>query len=159
MPGSVDLPSERFQFTHPRGVRHHRQLFWRILHGFNSRTRVGCDHGPSLASGQPACFNSRTRVGCDFSILSMRGSGAWFQFTHPRGVRHVALLVLCLAGMFQFTHPRGVRHGGLPPQDRRQAVSIHAPAWGATLAHQVSRIGEIGVSIHAPAWGATLQIC
>ena len=33
-------------------------------------------------------------------------------------------------------------------------VSIHAPAWGATIpAHFLSRI--LAVSIHAPAWGAT----
>jgi len=35
------------------------------------------------------------------------------------------------------------------------AVSIHAPAWGATnLGFQVSQ--RRTVSIHAPAWGATL---
>ena len=36
---------------------------------------------------------------------------------------------------FQSTHPRGVRHP--PPQGTRHphAVSIHAPAWGATAAH------------------------
>ena len=34
-------------------------------------------------------------------------------------------------------------------------VSIHAPAWGATLAVRIERQLE-GVSIHAPAWGATV---
>ena len=34
------------------------------------------------------------------------------------------------------------------------AVSIHAPAWGATtISSSVS--SARGVSIHAPAWGAT----
>ncbi len=33
-------------------------------------------------------------------------------------------------------------------------VSIHAPAWGATLLKQ-SRSSILAVSIHAPAWGAT----
>ena len=33
-------------------------------------------------------------------------------------------------------------------------ISIHAPAWGATDVHRLSRIGS-GISIHAPAWGAT----
>ena len=33
-------------------------------------------------------------------------------------------------------------------------VSIHAPAWGATMAH-LEDGGWAGVSIHAPAWGAT----
>jgi len=36
----------------------------------------------------------------------------------------------------------------------KSAVSIHAPAWGATLAGIRRRCGD-GVSIHAPAWGAT----
>ena len=35
-----------------------------------------------------------------------------------------------------------------------QAVSIHAPAWGATREAHLERKG---VSIHAPAWGATSQ--
>jgi len=33
-------------------------------------------------------------------------------------------------------------------------VSIHAPAWGATIA-RVEKAHECAVSIHAPAWGAT----
>ena len=36
----------------------------------------------------------------------------------------------------------------------RLAVSIHAPAWGATRAGRLVR-GRGLVSIHAPAWGAT----
>ena len=36
----------------------------------------------------------------------------------------------------------------------RYAVSIHAPAWGATCGLKV-RCGGLVVSIHAPAWGAT----
>ena len=35
-------------------------------------------------------------------------------------------------------------------------VSIHAPAWGATM--EIPRYARVfDVSIHAPAWGATLQ--
>ncbi len=34
------------------------------------------------------------------------------------------------------------------------AVSIHAPAWGATIADGTS-YARLQVSIHAPAWGAT----
>ncbi len=33
-------------------------------------------------------------------------------------------------------------------------VSIHAPAWGATLTNSPKKTKE-EVSIHAPAWGAT----
>ena len=38
----------------------------------------------------------------------------------------------------------------------KEKVSIHAPAWGATIT-SVSIINGFHVSIHAPAWGATLE--
>ena len=56
------------------------------------------------------CFNPRTRVGCDERRV-FPGHGAQ---------------------KFQSTHPRGVRLGGGRTTDGRIAVSIHAPAWGAT---------------------------
>ena len=37
----------------------------------------------------------------------------------------------------------------------RGVISIHAPAWGATQAQQ-AMADVIDISIHAPAWGATL---
>ena len=57
--------------------------------------------------------------------------------------------------MFQSTHPHGVRHGKRPFAYLIGAVSIHAPAWGATFGKKSARQEQI-VSIHAPAWGATL---
>ena len=52
------------------------------------------------------------------------------------------------------------RMGGdlLPPcgLDAALAVSIHAPAWGATWRCSTSSPGPV-VSIHAPAWGATVM--
>ena len=39
-------------------------------------------------------------------------------------------------------------------QERDFEVSIHAPAWGATILQQLHGF-DIRVSIHAPAWGAT----
>ena len=40
---------------------------------------------------------------------------------------------------------------------RKISVSIHAPAWGATLIKE--KCAELGcVSIHAPAWGATIPV-
>ena len=57
------------------------------------------------------CFNPRTRVGCD--------------------LRSVTSITLWM--MFQSTHPRGVRHVVYHDVDPSTVVSIHAPAWGATL--------------------------
>ena len=78
--------------------------------------------------------------------------------------------------MFQSTRPRGARPHNHLVQYRTCWVSIHAPAWGATLVHthktmhgwfqstrprgarrkkQAELVIRLAVSIHAPAWGAT----
>ena len=36
-------------------------------------------------------------------------------------------------------------------------ISIHAPAWGATIADMRAQMTEM-ISIHAPAWGATVGV-
>ena len=56
---------------------------------------------------------------------------------------------------FQSTHPRGVRQDTSASENHLGRVSIHAPAWGATLLAQVAHCQGERVSIHAPAWGAT----
>ena len=98
-----------------------------------------------------------------------------FQFTLPRGERPLAAFALCTIDQFQFTLPRGERHPALKKPSGSNGfnsrsrvgsdlsgplltagvnVSIHAPAWGATVETQAA--GELRwVSIHAPAWGAT----
>ena len=78
-----------------------------------------------------------------------------FQSTHPRGVRPIECKQ-CSHGcvLFQSTHPRGVRPGDRHPRDHQQPVSIHAPAWGATIVFLLFKACDT-VSIHAPAWGAT----
>ena len=125
----------RFQSTHPRGVRLHF-------------------HAISLPEG--AGFNPRTRVGCDGPGQADVGQGVMFQSTHPRGVRLSALISSSAVFLFQSTHPRGVRPARACAVCPRGAVSIHAPAWGATGCgrHQPH---SRRVSIHAPAWGATRQ--
>ena len=56
--------------------------------------------------------------------------------------------------LFQSTHPRGVRLVSGEAITPVVAVSIHAPAWGATSELPLP-FRPLGVSIHAPAWGAT----
>ncbi len=55
---------------------------------------------------------------------------------------------------FQSTPPRGGRLGIKRTLITNPAVSIHAPARGATYCALV-QVGQAGVSIHAPARGAT----
>ena len=77
---------------------------------FNPRTRMGCDYPPTPASQCRPYFNPRTRMGCDFSSVQTLSNWLQFQSTHPHGVRR---------------HKR--RQSSCVP-----AISIHAPAWGAT---------------------------
>ncbi len=109
-----------------------------ISHSFNPRARMGRDFRRRSTSASSSSFNPRARMGRDlsgvvFSVLSLP-----FQSTRPHGAR-----------------PRPIDRGSAPA-----SVSIHAPAWGATL--QVFILyPPIKVSIHAPAWGATYpsRIC
>ena len=125
-------PTRWFQSTHPRGVRR------RIV----------------APAPSPHRFNPRTRVGCDPKVTGKGQIYFVFQSTHPRGVRRRRRCVQRGDTWFQSTHPRGVRHPARCEIHIWSAVSIHAPAWGATAGLiQPRRSPE--VSIHAPAWGAT----
>ena len=77
-------------------------------------------------------FNPRARVGRDNKLTGIDGSPMKFQSTRPRGAR----LKL------------------YPEYAEKIRVSIHAPAWGATIV-DIPKPGIGLVSIHAPAWGAT----
>ena len=123
-----------FQSTHPRGVRRFRicpKLHEQLFQSTHPR-------------GVRPCDPNENRV------------QKMFQSTHPRGVRPTLLEQAGDSAMFQSTHPRGVRPLGQVARDLGGLVSIHAPAWGATLTDE-QHAALIEVSIHAPAWGATKQ--
>ena len=144
-----------FQSTHPHGVRQKHLLGSEISNSFNPRTRMGCDesepdvffqpqyvsiHAPAWGatrhstyrSSVSKCFNPRTRTGCDKAT----GLSAY-----P-------------IKSFQSTHPHGVRLHQMQEQRYDKRVSIHAPAWGATISRRI-KVFPLSVSIHAPARGAT----
>jgi len=99
-----------------------------------------------------------------------------FQSTRPHGARQGECYKDITWGKFQSTRPHGARHARSRHTCLPVQVSIHAPAWGATL-HKMTKhepnefqstrphgarltTGSIEamrstVSIHAPAWGAT----
>ena len=156
-PWSVSRTKFLFQSTHPRGVRRqHKTSCGAGRPRFNPRTRVGCDARPVAAPAWAWLrFNPRTRVGCDATTSSLSMRLALFQSTHPRGVRppHATTAASSPSGFnprtrvgcdastsrrsrrlmwFQSTHPRGVRQWLQTPCPASAAVSIHAPAWGAT---------------------------
>jgi len=88
------------------------------------------------ANGKALSFNPRARMGRDVNQVSTCRKSDEFQSTRPHGAR-------------QSPAARALTSA---------AVSIHAPAWGATKG-KPKTLNFIRVSIHAPAWGATNRAC
>ena len=125
---------------------------------FNPRSRAGSDiRSNTIASSRTSSFNPRSRAGSDPARDDAdRDATIKFQSTLPRGERHARVGRRCamFAGfnprsragsdarsrrvivrarrLFQSTLPRGERPRQVATADRRNAVSIHAPARGAT---------------------------
>ena len=125
-----------FQSTLPHGER-----LAALLHAGDDRGDISI-HAPAWgatgvlleAGAADMNFNPRSRMGSD----------------------RVTSLPATRSLLFQSTLPHGERPGRLEPRRRRRQISIHAPAWGATLPPLSTR-RWIMISIHAPAWGATGQ--
>ena len=101
-----------FQSTHPRGVRLSVSIAAvRRLTVFQSTHPRGVRPNTSARDRVLVCFNPRTRVGCDAEDMGQAFGTSPFQSTHPRGVRRRGRRC-----RYFFRH-----------------VSIHAPAWGATV--------------------------
>ena len=123
-----------FQSTHPHGVRLaplirpsadtsisiHAPAWGATARSSTLPTKVkisihapawGATQGVVSKSGCPNYFNPRTRMGCDYSSVAFQHCSKKFQSTHPHGVRP-PLLILAV-----YCH----------------CISIHAPAWGATI--------------------------
>ena len=115
----------------------------------------------ALERGSPSCaasFNPRTRVGCDQAPPGPPDRRSRFQSTHPRGVRLVAQGKGHVLGHVSIHAPAWgatVRDACLGAS---LLVSIHAPAWGATCPRLIFNVSDECVSIHAPAWGATQEL-
>ena len=118
-------------------------------------------HAPAWGATQVCYYHHRNNRfqsthphGVRLGSLPLSSAKQGFQSTHPHGVRHILTLRKAQALQFQSTHPHGVRHNSLSPFTPFFAVSIHAPAWGATFTF-TPVVAMAAVSIHAPAWGAT----
>ena len=102
-------PNEKFQSTHPHGVR----LALTVI----------------VLSFFPG-FNPRTHMGCDGATL--RGPQSWeFQSTHPHGVRRSRVRLNVIRISFNPRTHMGCDLSVARSIDRIE-VSIHAPTWGAT---------------------------
>ncbi len=100
-----------FQSTRPRGAR---PAVWRCY-------RFGCWFQSTRPRGARHSYNE--------SLIVYR----WFQSTRPRGARLKQLGQQYGILSFQSTRPRGARRSKRGEGCRKLSVSIHAPAWGATI--------------------------
>ena len=122
-----------FQSTHPHGVRRHAPYGLRF-HGLFQSTHP---HGvrPRFATIKIRLnegFNPRTRMGCDQGRRKLHRGQIRFQSTHPHGVRQIFLSRASWRPCFNPRTRMGCDvHLGHAQVHCR--VSIHAPAWGATL--------------------------
>jgi len=77
-------------------------------------------------------FNPRARVGRDPTKSRVDDVDSEFQSTRPRGARLLQFGWADWRKTFQSTRPRGARLPNIIAAAKLSAVSIHAPAWGAT---------------------------
>ena len=121
---------------------------------FNPRTRMGCDcaddepcddykvsiHAPAWGATF-FCFLKRAISNVSIhapawgATCNRRSTNEYwkFQSTHPHGVRQGQWRWQNKPTKFQSTHPHGVRLKAIKEFTPEDWVSIHAPAWGATI--------------------------
>ena len=154
MPGTP-LWTCLFQSTLPRGERLGSFFNSRLQKYFNPRSRVGSDTRVKSREGGYTYFNPRSRVGSDRIIqaslcaqsISIHAP-AWgatpsgfntrihsrFQSTLPRGERHtLPFFYHCNLTNFNPRSRVGSDIFHLSQSSDGFLISIHAPAWGATL--------------------------
>ena len=145
------------------------------LRCFNPRAREGRDRDNRLVIAGRRGFNPRAREGRDLRRVDAHERRREFQSTRPRGARPDVSSYSPRSSCFNpraregrdyskkyiGTHgssfnprAREGRDNAARPKKSATAVSIHAPARGAT-AQQLFRVLTRDISIHAPARGAT----
>ncbi len=122
-----------FQSTRPHGARPALPCLrpsW--LRCFNPRARTGRDAHAGTDRIRRARFNPRARTGRDRIDMGADGKPLTFQSTRPHGARQAVQIALHAFGRFQSTRPHGARRDAGIKRGVAVAVSIHAPARGAT---------------------------
>ena len=84
-------------------------------------------------------FQSTRPRGARLPGIGYRGQREGFQSTRPRGARLRVQQLPLLRLQFQSTRPRGARRRRSLAPVQSIAISIHAPAWGATPAKMISQ--------------------
>jgi len=131
---SYDIRHALFQSTPPRGGRHNLPADIQFARAFQSTPPRGgrrfttsfCPCAPSFQSTPPRGGRPPPTLPCPINIML-------FQSTPPRGGRPRSPLSPSRTSRFQSTPPRGGRRHVITSVAQCLAVSIHAPAWGATV--------------------------
>ncbi len=176
--GIIHHANRRFQSTLPRGERHQATGNRRRAALFQSTLPRGERHLFCGSLFHSRYFNPRSRVGSDVMRQAGHKPGRIFQSTLPRGERRRSADTWrkaardfnprsrvgsdpntggpCAMPEYHFNPRSRVGSDDDPFSGLRlSAISIHAPAWGATNEAEGMRSNWY-ISIHAPAWGATL---
>ena len=144
-----------FQSTLPHGER----LWLFVAAGGAGGFQSTLPHGerPEIESKalRSTNFNPRSRMGSDERRMVALLDDGKFQSTLPHGERLFLKNLGLTIWKFQSTLPHGERLADtLESIQADFDISIHAPAWGATILRLILLSGK-WISIHAPAWGAT----
>ena len=94
---------------------------------------MGCDMCDTKQVGDTLVSIHAPAWGATACVTQSKLAIRWFQSTHPHGVRLLPSMVTLAKVLFQSTHPHGVRRLNLFIDRLPMSVSIHAPAWGATV--------------------------
>ena len=144
-----------FQSTHPWGVRPFVLCKDFNVKQFQSTHPWGCDTRSETFSHSVFWFQSTHPWGCDLIATSGTDEVTLFQSTHPWGVRRLRGRPASeRSARFNPRTHGGCDHGSIISDPRRNPVSIHAPVKGAIL-RALQGLQHQAVSIHAPEWGAT----
>ena len=123
----------RFQSTLPHGERRISTSTSSTVMYFNPRSRMGSDPDPGGHFQLSLHISIHAPAWGATGMRSLSASVKSFQSTLPHGERPMTRPTCCLMRLFQSTLPHGERlFVGLRP-DGNTYISIHAPAWGATV--------------------------
>ena len=119
-------------------------------------------HAPAWGATSPgetgswpgSSFNPRPRVGGDVPDVRYSGEPMLFQSTPPRGGRLLPRAPVLAASSFNPRPRVGGDAGFARPQSKDRKFQSTPPR-GGRLDVALEVIGQLAVSIHAPAWGAT----
>ena len=122
---------------------------------FNPRSRVGSDFFESFNLCFCPDFNPRSRVGSD-CVGPFSGEGCEISIHAPAWGATMQSKMVPARSRFQSTLPRGERR----QKANRQADTKHfnpRSRVGSDLHRSRHRTRKRRISIHAPAWGATMH--